>query len=72
MVDEDVLDFSIPIFSATLGTDGETELDLKTDLSRELLIRDILHNVSAEEMAVHFISNVFLENLDENILDEDI
>lgn len=67
MVEEDVLDFSIPIFSATLGPDGETELDLKTDLSRELLIRDILHNASAEEQAVHFISNVFLENLDEDM-----
>lgn len=67
MVEEDVLDFSIPIFSATLGSNGKTELDLQTDLSKELLIRDILHNASAEEMAVHFISNVFLENLDEDM-----
>lgn len=58
---------SMPVFSATLGTDTEPELDLKRDLSREILIRDIQHGASESEAIEHFAENLFLEN-NQNIL----
>ena len=53
---------SMPVFSANLGTDDEPDLDLKRDLSRQLLERDLQHGVSGSEAMTHFAENLFLEN----------
>jgi hypothetical protein len=53
---------SIPVYSAELGTDKEPDLDLKRDLSRELLIRDIQHGKSGSEAMANFAENLLLEN----------
>lgn len=53
---------SVPVFRASLGTDTEPELDLKRDLSRELLIRSTTHGKPANEAMSEFAVNLFLEN----------
>ncbi|MCR5669636.1 MAG: hypothetical protein K6G10_01400 [Butyrivibrio sp.] len=58
---------SIPVFSSELGTDKEPELDLKRDISKEMLIRDIQHGATASEAMEHFAKNLFLEN-NQNVL----
>ena len=60
---------SMPVFRASLGTDEEPELDLKRGLSRELLIRDLMHGKSASEAMTNFAANLFLENNDNHDLE---
>lgn len=54
---------SIPVFSSTLG-EAEPDLDLKRDLSRTLLIRDIQKGKDGLECMTNFAGNLFLENME--------
>lgn len=54
---------SIPVFSSRLG-DAEPDLDLKRDLSRTLLIRDIQKGKDGLECVANFTGNLVIENLE--------
>ena len=56
---------SIPVFSAEMERDEEPALDLKRDLSREILIRDIQHGKNKDICMTNFAQNLFCENLSE-------
>ncbi len=53
---------TMPVYSTSLGTDEEPELDLERSLSRELLIKDVRHGKPASEAMTNFAVNLFLEN----------
>lgn len=54
---------SIPVFSSWMG-DAEPDLDLKRDLSRELLIRDIQKGKDGLECMTNFALNLAKENVE--------
>lgn len=51
---------SMPVFSAKMGVDEEPTLDLKRDLSRELLIIDIQHGKKEGRLHDKFCSKSML------------
>lgn len=53
---------TIDVFGASFGEKREIKLDLKRDLSRELLIRDTQRKISGTECMANFAENIFLEN----------
>ena len=53
---------SMPVFSAEMGCDKEPDLDLKRDISRELLIRDVQKGKTGSECMANFAHNLFVEN----------
>lgn len=52
---------SIPVFSSRMS-DAESDLDLRRDLSRELLIRDLQKGNDALECLTNFAKNLIKEN----------
>ena len=55
---------SMPVFSATFGLGrDEPNLDLKRELSRELLQRDLQRGKSHVESMANFSENLFKENI---------
>lgn len=54
---------SIPVFSSVMG-DAEPNLDLKRDLSREMLIRDMQKGKSKSECMTNFAANLIRENVE--------
>ena len=56
---------SIPVFSASFGLGrDEPELDLKREISRELLQRDLQHGKSPVEAMMNFSGNLLKENIE--------
>jgi hypothetical protein len=52
---------SIPVFSSVMG-DAEPNLNLKKDLSREMLIRDMQKGKSKSKCMTNFAANLIREN----------
>ena len=52
----------ITTFSYELNSDKEPDIDLKSDISMELMKRDILHGKRGSEIMANFAENLFLEN----------
>ena len=52
---------SIPVFSSTMG-DAEPNLDLKRDLSKEMLVRDMQKGKDGTECMTNFAANLIKEN----------
>jgi hypothetical protein len=54
---------SVPVFSSMMGN-AEPNLDLKRDLSKEMLVRDIQKGKSKSECMTNFAANLIRENME--------
>ena len=54
---------SIPVFSSVMG-DTEPDLNLKRDLSKEVLIRDMQKGKDGTECMTNFAANLIRENME--------
>jgi hypothetical protein len=54
---------SVPVFSSMMGN-AEPNLDLKRDLSKEMLVRDMQKGKSKSECMTNFAANLIRENME--------